>query len=296
MRQSTFQIVVIASSVLIFILLLSFGRTKPLNKKGDEAAAEDTIALNDEVLMAGARAKLDSAQLAYMTTLEQQLAQASQLEEEVLSLKLISRTWNEYGNFAAGGYFAEKVAKLKPSAESWSVAGTTYGIAFNREQQDFPLKKYVGHKAVQAFGKAIELAPDSISYRINEALMYVDLSMVDQTVMPMTGAQKMLSLDKEYPNNVKINLHLGRLSLNRTGDIKKAIPRFQNIIQIAEDSEVDKGILLEAHYSLVECFKKQENKEKVVYHYNQCISLAEGRPELEAELRRSKAAYEAAAQ
>lgn len=197
MRQNTVQIISILSAVVLFVLLLSFGRTKPLNKKGDEADTEDTTALNDEVLMAGARAKLDSAQLAYMTSLEQQLAQATKLEEDVLSLKLISRTWNEYGNFAAGGYYAEKVAKLDPTnPESWALVGTTYGIAFNREQQDRPLKKYVGQKAVEAFEKAIKLAPDSISYRINEALMYVDLSMVDRKVMPMTGAQKMLALDK----------------------------------------------------------------------------------------------------
>lgn len=74
----------------------------------------------------------------------------------------------------------------------------------------------------------------------------------------------------------------------------KAVPRFQNIIQIADTAEVDQGVLLEAHYSLVECFKKLENKEKVLYHFDKCITLAEDRPELAAELKRSKAAYKAA--
>ncbi len=110
----------------------------------------------------------------------------------------------------------------------------------------------------------------------------------------MTGAMKMLDLDKQFPNNVKINLHLGRLSLNRTGDIQKAIPRFERIVQIADTAQVDQGVLLEAHYSLVECFQKQNQRDQVLYHYDRCLELAEGRPELYNQLKLNKAAYEAA--
>jgi tetratricopeptide (TPR) repeat protein len=288
MRLNTTQIIVIAVSVLFFFMLLTFGRTKPVHKKGDESATDTLPPLNDQAMLAGAKAALDSTQLNFLSNLEQQKAQAKNLEEEVLVLKLISRTWNEFGNFAAGGYFAQKVAELKPSGEAWAISGSTYGIAFNRELADVALKKYLGRKAVDALKKAYEMEPDSIHYGINEAIMYVELSMVDPKVLPMTGAQKMLELDKKHPDNISINLQLGRLSFNRSGDMKKAIPRFEKVLKLAELNKKDEsGLILEANFSLAEAYAKIDNKEKSAFHYKKCIELTADNPSIQKELKAS---------
>lgn len=295
MRVSSLQIIVLCSALVLFVLILSLGRTKPHAKKGAKDATQTTDTLpplNDEAMLAGAYEMLDSSQLNYLTSLEQEKAKAKNLEEEVLTLKLISRTWNEFGNYAAGGYYAEKVAELAPSGEAWSIAGTTFGIAFNREQKDAQFKKYVGQKAVACFQKAAELEPDTVAHRINEAIMYVDLSTIDASVMPMTGAQKLLALDKEFPNNVNVNLQLGRLSLNMSGDIKKAIPRFERIIAIADSTIVDAGTLVEAHFSLTECYKQFNQKEKVLYHFDQAIALSKDKPAIAAKLQEAKEVFE----
>jgi len=286
MRLNTTQIIVIAVSVLLFIMLLTFGRTKPLHKKGAELASDTLPPLNDQAMLAGAKAALDSAKLNVLSNLEQQKAQAKNLEEEVLILKLISRTWNEFGNFAAGGYFAQKVAELKPSGEAWAISGSTYGIAFNKELADQALKKYLGHKAVDAFKKASSLEPDSIHYAINEAVMYVELSMADPKVMPMTGAQKLLELDKKHPNNISINLQLGRLSFTRSGDMQKAIPRFEKVLKLAVDKNTaDAAVVLEAHFSLAEAYAKIDDKEKSAFHYKKCIELTADNPSVQQELK-----------
>jgi tetratricopeptide (TPR) repeat protein len=288
MRLNTTQIIVIAVSVLFFFMLLTFGRTKPVHKKGDESATDTLPPLNDQAMLAGAKAALDSTQLNFLSNLEQQKAQAKNLEEEVLVLKLISRTWNEFGNFAAGGYFAQKVAELKPSGEAWAISGSTYGIAFNKELADVALKKYLGRKAVDALKKAYEMEPDSIHYGINEAIMYVELSMVDPKVLPMTGAQKMLELDKKHPDNISINLQLGRLSFNRSGDMKKAIPRFEKVLKLAELNKKDEsGLILEANFSLAEAYAKIDNKEKSAFHYKKCIELTADNPSIQKELKAS---------
>lgn len=294
MRFNTLQIVTIAISILLFVLLLSFGRTKPLHKKGDsDTEAIDTIApLNDEAMLAGARSALDSSQINFLSDLERKQAQAKNVEEEVLVLKLISRTWNEFGNFAAGGYYAQKVAELTPSGEAWAIAGSTFGIAFNKESKDLSLKKFMGHKAVAAFQKASELEPDTVAHGINEAVMYVELSMVDRKVMPMTGAQKLLALDKKHPDDININIQLGRLSFTRSGDVQKAIPRFEKVIALAETSKVDAAILLEAHFSLAECFKQLNNKEKAVFHYKRCMELTGDNPAVQQELKATLEKFE----
>lgn len=295
MRFSYLQIIVLCSALGLFVLILSLGRTKPLTKKGGEDSTQTTDTLpplNDEAMLAGAYEKLDSNQLSYLTQLEQEKSKATLFEDEVLALKLISRTWNEFGNYAAGGYYAQKVAELAPSGEAWAIAGTTFGIAFNREQNDVQFKKYVGHKAVACFQKAAELEPDTVAHRINEAIMYVDLSIVDASVMPMTGAQKLLALDKEFPNNVNVNLQMGRLSLNMSGDIQKAIPRFERIIAIADSAKVDAGTLVEAHFSLTECYKQLNQKEKVLFHFDKAIALSKDKPTIAVKLQEAKDLFE----
>jgi tetratricopeptide (TPR) repeat protein len=295
MRLNPIQIIVLVSTVILFALLLSVGRTKPLNKKGDDSAAEsDTLPpMTDEVMLAGARKSLDSVQINLISELESRVTQAKNIEEEVLVFKLISRTWNEFGNFAAGAYYAQKVAELKSSGESWAVAGTSFGIAFNREMADVGLKKYLGNKAVVALQKAVEQEPDSISYAINEAIMYVELSMVDSKVLPMTGAQKLLALDKKHPDNININLQLGRLSYTRSGDVQKAIPRFLKVIELSEKSKLDnKAIILEANFSLAECYKQLGNKEKTLYYYKKCIELSSDNPKVQMELQQALDKFE----
>jgi len=235
MRLNVVQVSLVAMSVLSVVLLLTFGRTKPVNKKGDNKNVTDTLPpLNDDVMLAGARKLLDSTQINLLTEIERKQALAKNLEEELLVLKLMSRTWNEFGNFAAGGFYAQKVAELSSSGDSWAIAGSTFGIAFNKEMKDLHLKKFLGHKAVSSFQKAVQIAPDSISYAINEAVMYVELSMVDPKVPPMTGAQRLLALDKKFPDNLNINLQLGRLSFTRSGDVQKAIPRFLKVIELSK--------------------------------------------------------------
>ncbi len=189
--------------------------------------------------------------------------------------------------------FNLQVVEYVASAALDTIAGSTFGIAFNKEKNDFALKKYLGHKSVSSFQKAIELAPDSVSYGINEAVMYVELSMVDSKVMPMTGAQKLLALDKKHPDNVNINLQLGRLSFTRSGDYKKAIPRFEKVLELStSDSEKNSGAILEAHFSLAESYKKLGDKEKTIFHYLKCIQLTEGNPEVQNELKTSLKKYE----
>ena len=158
---------------------------------------------------------------------------------------------------------------------------------------DIGLKKYLGNKAVVALQKAIEQEPDSISYAINEAIMYVELSMVDSKVLPMTGAQKLLALDKKHPDNININLQLGRLSYTRSGDVQKAIPRFLKVIELSEKSKLDsKAIILEANFSLAECYKQLGNKEKTLYYYKKCIELSSDNPKVQMELQQALDKFE----
>ncbi len=290
MNLSKFQIGTIAVIAVLFLTLFFLGRTKPKVKKGENTAEEPKQTLNIESVLANARNELDSIQLTWLTDLDKEKAQASSIQEEAEVLKLISRTWNEYGNFIAGGYYAEKVAELLVDGTSWSVAGTTYGIAFNKNKaQD--QKQLAVSLAIKAFEKAMALEPDTLRHAINEALMYLDLSTVDAKVMPMQGVLKLKALDKKFPNNVLVNMTLGRLSATRSGDMAKAKPRFEKVLAIAESKPVEKNILLEANFFLVECYKAENNKEKILYHYEKCIELSADNSKMQQEMIKAKQHY-----
>lgn len=269
---------------------LYVGRTTPLIKKGEQTEMVEGVAveLNAEAVLLDARKALDSTQLKALAELENRKTTATSITDEIEAYKSLSSQWNDWNNYAVGGYYAEKIAELQPAGEAWAIAGTTYSIAAQRNQ-DVALKRFAARKALHAFEEAIKLEPDTIPHRINEALMYVELSTVDKSVMPMTGAQKMLALDKEYPNNVSINLALGRLSMLRSGDYQKAVKRFENVATLPTATNTDK---LESHYMLVECYTQLNQPDKVRANLDACIQLSAHDKALQAEFVRAKKNFE----
>lgn len=266
------------------------GYTVPATKKGQPTADNPVDFLTEEIVLADARNTLDSSQTAWLTYLDREKAQAATIEEEAEVLKLISRTWYENGNYLASGYYAKKVAELLQTGDAWSIAGTTYAAAFNTGKEN-DIKKLAAQKAIEAISNAKSMQPDSLQHRINEGLMYLELSSVDATVMPMKGVQLLQQLDRDFPNNVRVNMTLGRLSATRTRDLAKAKPRFEKVLEIATTKPVSEEILLEAHYFLIDCYKQEENSEKVLYHYNMMIELSGEQPSVKAQMERAKQQY-----
>jgi hypothetical protein len=293
MNLSKLQITVVTGAITLLMLLVVLnlmGYTVPSTKKGQPTEEDPADFLTEEIVLADARNTLDSSQTAWLTYLDQEKAQAATIEEEAEVLKLISRTWYENGNYLASGYYAKKVAELLQTGDAWSIAGTTYAAAFNAGQKN-DIKKLAAQKAIEALGKAKALQPDSLQHRINEGLMYLELSSVDARVMPMKGVRLLQELDQEFPNNVRVNMTLGRLSATRSGDLAKAKPRFEKVLEIAETKPVAEEILLEAHYFLIDCYKQEENSEKVLYHYNKMDELSAGQPAVQAQMKRAKEQY-----
>jgi len=291
MGLSKTQLGFVATGCLVLGSFLFLGRTKPSIKKGEEVGSESKIVLTIDAVLTEARTKLDSAQIAWLADLDQRKAQAaSSLEDEARILKLISRTWNEYEHFLAGGYYAVQVAKLEDDASAWAVAGTTFGIAYNKEQ-DNAKKKLAAQEAIKAFQQAVKLEPDTVRHWINEAVMFIDLSTVDASTMPMEGVMKLRGLDQKFPNNVAVNMTLGRLSATRTKDLAKAKPRFEKVISIAQSQSVEAKVLMEAHYFLIECYETEKSHEKVIEHYDACITLSDEGSVIRKKLEDAKQQY-----
>lgn len=68
------------------------------------------------------------------------------------------------------------------------------------------------------------------------------------------------------------------------GDLEKARPRFEKIIALSSSQDVDNALLLEAHYFLIECYKSNDNIDKVKFHFDSAIELAADNPAVQEEL------------
>lgn len=279
LKLTNSQLTAILGALTLIVALLFLGNTTPNKKKGQEVTAEEApdMILSEEILLAEARNTLDSAQITWLADLDKEKAQAEDILQEAEVLKLISRTWYEYKNYLLSAYYAKKAAELLQTAEAWAIAGTTYDIAYRQSNKNTE-KKLAVKEAIAALQEAKRMEPDTLQHAINEALMFVELSTVDASVMPMKGIMMLRDLDNKYENNVTINMTLGRMSATRTKDMAKAKPRFEKVILIAEKEYVPLHIVAEAYYYLIEYHKSENNKEEAIKLYDKIIELSVDNP------------------
>ena len=205
MRFNTQQLLWISGTFALLIFLMVFARTTPSIKKGSPEKEE--AILSDDLLLAEAKSRLDSAQTAWISTVDNQRNAREDLMQEAEVLKRTSGTWYDYKEYLVSGYYATKVAEILDTDQAWSIAGTTYETAF-RKCTDITEKKYAADRSIFCLQKAKELNSEHLPHAVNEALMTIELSSVDPTVPPMTGILALRKLDETNPENVLINMTL----------------------------------------------------------------------------------------
>ena len=150
--------------------------------------------------------------------------------------------WFDLGHPAVAGSYAEMVAEWFPSAEAWSIAGTTFGQAIP-QKEDAKVREFAANHAVTSFENAISLAPDEWTNKLNLALVLTDVPPQDN---PMKGVKMLLELNNNYPDNARILFHLGRLAI-QTGQFEKAVERLEKSLEL-DDAQPQIYCLLERAY------------------------------------------------
>ncbi len=262
MSQRNLQIIVIAVSVALFALLYFGVRTKPLNRSNIEKTralqAEGTT--DADKLMASAKAEFDNTQLKTIIDLEAKLPLLSTDSLRAEGFKALSREWNLLSKFTIGGIYAQKVAEIDNTEDSWSIVGTTFGIGIQRET-NVETKKYCVEQAIQAFKKASEINPNETQHKINLALTYVE------TEQPMQGIALLRDLSEKEPNNTSVLLALGQLSI-RSGQYDKALERYQRIIELEPNN-------VKGHYALAQIYQALGKTTEAIAAYNKCLDISD---------------------
>lgn len=240
------QIGLIIGAVVLLLSMYIGCDTKP----EEQAALEKSRALaiettNLEALLAVAKTELSPVQSSEIIALEQQLAGATNDTSKVEIIKRLSGKWYEFRQPAIAGGYAQQVAELLNTEESWSIAGTTYAICIQLSQ-DQKNRDFCTTRAITSFENAISINPDNVSHRVNLALTYAENPSSEN---PMRGPTMLLELNQQHPNNVLILNSLARLAI-KTGQYERALERLEQSYTIESQNVNTVCLLAQVHDAL----------------------------------------------
>jgi tetratricopeptide (TPR) repeat protein len=262
MSQRNLQIAVVSVSVLLFAFLYFGGRTTPKSRSDIEKtrALQAESSTSIDMIISSAKADLTKEQLVNIVEIESGLPLQLTDSLRAESYKGLSREWNSLSRFDIGGIYAQKVAEIFDTEESWSITGTTFGMG-QKNAADEKVRTFCVEQAVTAFNKAIELNPNEVQHKINLALVYVETS------QPMQGISMLRDLANKNPKNTSVLLALGQLSV-RSGQYDKAIERYQEVVTIEANN-------LRAYYALAQLYQSLGRTEDAVKAYNKCLEISD---------------------
>jgi hypothetical protein len=114
-------------------------------------------------------------------------------------------------------------------------------------------------QAVEEFRKALDLAPDSTSERVNYGLALLRAGMTEEGMRELQAAQKQ---DPKIPHTW---FNLG-IQYKRNGDTDAAIAQFEQMIRLVPHDAI-------AHYNLGSLAKLAGNDERAIGHFQQAARL-----------------------
>lgn len=250
-------IVLLLAFALLFLLYFGCPTKPPGRAIIDAQRAEKAATIDIDKLLERATKRYPREQLHPILTLEQSLADTTNTLDEPEVLKSISRNWNQLGDFALGGMYAEKVAEITQTDSAWSITGTTYFSCF-KSDLDSLIRDFCISKSIQAFESAVSVAPDDPVHSVNLGLCYVESG-----GNPMRGITIIRDVAEKNPENRLASMTLGRMSV-RTGQYDKAVQRFENVLTHHTDDA-------DAHYWLGVTHQALNNKSKTIFHFNKFV-------------------------
>ena len=253
------QFLLIFGSVALVALLYFGFDTKPPKQRLIEKSRAGNVELQETLnALRQAKARLPEDLRKQFQGLENIVEGSNEDSVRLSATKQLSAIWYDYGEFIPAGYYAEQVAQLAMDAESWAVAGSTYGAGMQN-----PLDaELAAAAAIRCFENAISLDPENIDYRINLAICYAEHPPASE---PMRGIQSLLELNKTHPENTSVLFHLARFGM-RTGQYDRAMERLQVALRIAPEEQ-------RLHCLMLELLTETGQAENIEVHREECETV-----------------------
>jgi Flp pilus assembly protein TadD len=241
------QLFAIGSALALFFVLYFGCETKSTEQKVmNQSLALTVDALDIRALSVKTLDKLNATQKGEIQALTQK---ATTKDPSVL--KQLSAAWHNAGHDEIAAWYAEQIADIEKTEQTWSIAGANFYLALE-QNEDKSVRDYCTQRATNAFQNAASLNPTNIEHKINLALCYTENPPSDN---PMKGTLMLLNLEKENSGNVPVNIQLARLGI-KTGQFDKAIVRLEKIL--AKEPDNKRAVCL-----IAEAYSKSNNPKSV---------------------------------
>lgn len=246
------------SLVVVLLLYVGFDIAPPASLDLEKSRSVQIESTGIENLEKQALGSMPAEQKSLIEAVMSSVEKSADTIQKISALQNLSGTWYDLGFPGISGYYAEEVANFSKTAESWSIAGTTFAICY-KQTTDEKTKNFCWKRAVHAFESALSIEPDKIETRINLAICYVD---VPPTENPMQGILMLRTLNNQYPGKPAILNQLAKLAL-QTGQIDKAVER------LMESWKVD-SINQETACLLADAFAQKGDEKQALKFKSKC--------------------------
>lgn len=250
------QIILAAFGISLTFLLFFFGKTRfPEGKPATPASAHrdaglkgNTISFNQILSLASQNLNEDDAK--NVSSLNEKLTASKTKKDSIYIMKQLGRVWYASQNYIVAGVFFEEAGKRENNVALLDSASQSLAYGYT-VTKDTNAMVFGAEKTLECFQRLRDLQPENLAYKIGYATTLID-GMGDV----MNGVMLLKEVEKVEPDNIQMNLILGRLDI-RNGELDKSISHLNKVLK--KDPEN-----LYAYLYLAEAFKAKGNKSEQV--------------------------------
>ena len=269
------QFLLAGGAILLFIVLLAFGRTIPRKepkKIADSSQHADNHSIKFEDLLQRAKSKITAQQSERLLKLENSVVRGDVKEQQIHVYHQLARFWGDSAHLLEPyAYYTAEAAKLENSEKSLTFAAHLFLDNLMTESQP-AMQHWLADNAKVLFEKALIINPTNDSSRIGLGAVYMFGNISDN---PMQGILPVREIAKKNPDNVYAQMVLG-LGGKKSGQYDKAIERFTLVAEKHPDN-------MEAVFNLAESYDLKGDKANAVKWY-QVIRKMVKMPEAQKEI------------
>ena len=249
----TLQVVVVACSIILFVLLF-IANKKPVKKAEDTAAKTEATQQVTDIKV-------------YVDALISSLSEKEKNEYEVLEKRTNDTTglnalidfFNIKKTPIASCYYYQKKAEKVNTAKIWYDAGGRYfysvGFVKDKSQQ-----QSLYQSAMNCYNQALNKKPDYLEAKIQLASCYVESSSD-----PMKGIGMLKEVERADSTNIQVQMVLGSFAV-KSSQFNKAESRYKKVIRIKPE-------YLEAYLFLADVYEKEGEKTKTIETLERYVEL-----------------------
>ncbi len=220
----------IAAAITALLIVVTYWGCPVRPPDLEEAIQQSPLeATGLQSLVRAARADLNPAQMATLSTLDERLESQEDPDQRRDLLEQLAGEWYRAGHPAVSGIYATEIAELEETADAWAIAGTTFTLCLRQEGNDDKTRQFCASQAERSYQSAISLDPTNPEHRINLAVTYTDAPPSDN---PMKGILQLRELEKDFPEEPRVYLTLARLAM-QTGQRERAAERLLQAVELA---------------------------------------------------------------